>query len=88
MMNWEGVLGLIAGVCTTLAVIPQIRKARKRKHVNDVSPGMFTILMIGLGLWVVYGVIKKDIPITVTNAVAFGLNSFMFYLMKKYRKNK
>lgn len=86
-MDWEEVLGLIAGVCTTVAVIPQIRKAWKKKQVNDVSPGMFAILMLGLGLWVLYGVIKNDIPIIATNAVAFGLNSFMFYLMIKYKNN-
>lgn len=86
-MDWIGILGLIAGICTTVAVVPQIRRAWKRKQVNDISPGMFAILMLGLALWVVYGVIQKDIPITATNAVAFGLNSFMFYLMIKYKNN-
>ncbi len=88
IMNWEQVLGLIAGICTTVAVIPQIWKAWKSKKVKNVSPGMFAILMLGLALWVVYGAIKSDIPIIATNAVAFGLNSFMFYLMIKYKDNK
>ncbi|MCM4155528.1 SemiSWEET transporter [Gramella sp. AN32] len=86
-MNWEVVLGIVAGICTTVAVIPQIIKAWKSKKVKDVSPGMFIILMIGVALWVVYGVVKNDIPIIATNGVSLALNSVMFYLMMKYKKD-
>lgn len=86
-LNWEEILGLVAGVCTTVAVIPQIRKAWKTKKVKDVSPGMFAILMIGVGLWVVYGITQNDLPIIAANGVSLGLNSVMMYLMIRYRKN-
>ncbi|APG60524.1 SemiSWEET family sugar transporter [Christiangramia salexigens] len=87
-LSWEEILGLVAGICTTVAVIPQIKKAWKTKKVNDVSPGMFAILMLGVGLWVVYGFTQNDIPIIATNGVSLALNSFMFYLMLRYRKKK
>ena len=51
--GWEEILGLVAGICTTIAVIPQIKKAWKTKKVDDVSPGMFMILLLGVSLWVV-----------------------------------
>ena len=85
MFGWIEILGLTAGVCTTAAVVPQIRKAWKSKEVEDVSPGMFFVLITGLALWVVYGVIKNDIPIILTNGVAFALNTFMLYLIFRYR---
>lgn len=88
MLEWKDVLGLVAGVFTTVAVIPQIYKAWKSKQVNDVSPGMFIVLLIGLALWVVYGVVQKDIPIIATNGLALTLNGFMLYLMVRYRNNK
>ncbi|MGY5849015.1 SemiSWEET family sugar transporter [Salegentibacter sp. F14] len=84
-MNWTDVLGLTAGFCTTVAVIPQIKKAWKTKKVKDVSPGMFTILIIGVFLWVIYGITQKDIPIIATNGVSLGLNGIMLYLMIRYR---
>lgn len=84
-MNWTDVLGLTAGLCTTVAVIPQIKKAWKTKKVKDVSPGMFTILIIGVFLWVIYGITQKDIPIIATNGVSLGLNGIMLYLMIRYR---
>ena len=83
-MDWTMILGLIAGICTTAAVIPQIWKAWKTKKVNDVSPGMFFVLITGLALWTVYGVIQNDLPIILTNGVALALNSLMLYLLFKY----
>lgn len=83
-MNWTIILGLAAGICTTAAVIPQLLKAWKTKKVSDVSPGMFFVLITGLVLWTIYGVIKNDLPIILTNGVALVLNSLMLYLLFKY----
>lgn len=85
-MNWTTILGLVAGICTTAAVIPQLLKAWKTKKVGDVSPGMFFVLITGLILWTIYGVIRNDLPIILTNGVALVLNSLMLYLLFKYEK--
>lgn len=82
------ILGFVAGACTTVAVIPQIIKSLRTKEVKDVSPVMFGVLMLGVGLWVIYGVFKNDLPIIITNGLSFSLNSVMFGLMLLYRKRK
>lgn len=87
-MNLVDIIGILAGICTTVAVLPQIIKAWKTKEVKDVSKGMFAVLITGLALWVVYGLFKKDWPIIVTNAVSLGLNGFMMFLMIRYNKSK
>ena len=84
MPDWTMILGLVAGVCTTAAVIPQLWKAWKTKKVADVSPGMFFVLIMGLALWTVYGIIQNDLPIILTNGTALVLNSLMLYLLFKY----
>lgn len=86
MLEWTDYLGLLAGICTTVAVIPQIKKAWKTKKVEDVSPGMFIVLVIGVFLWVIYGITQKDLPIIATNGLSLALNSLMLYLMIRYRK--
>ncbi len=88
MIGWTEILGLTAGVFTTAAVTPQIWKAWKTKEVDDVSPGMFFVLITGLALWVAYGIIIDDIPIIATNAVALTLNTFMLFLIYRYREKK
>ncbi|MCF4100820.1 SemiSWEET transporter [Gillisia sp. M10.2A] len=85
-MEWTDILGLVAGICTTVAVVPQIKKAWQTKKVEDVSPVMFSILIIGVFLWTVYGITKKDMPIIVTNGVSLALNGVMLYLMLRYRQ--
>ena len=85
-MEWTDVLGLAAGICTTLSVVPQIKKAWETKKVEDVSPGMFSILIDGVFLWVVYGITQKDMPIIATNGVSLALNGLMLFLMLRYRK--
>lgn len=74
------VIGGLAGILTTVAIIPQIVKAVKTKQVDDISPIFLSILIIGLGLWVVYGLMIRDFPIIITNGVSFLLNGIMLFL--------
>lgn len=80
-MTFEEIIGILAGVLTTVAVLPQIIKAIKTREVEDVSPYMFIILCCGVGLWTVYGILKEDWPIIVTNGISFILNSIMLYIV-------
>jgi MtN3 and saliva related transmembrane protein len=82
----EAVLGIVAGILTMCGIVPQIVKAYKSKQVNDVSRGMLMIIMSGVGLWTVYGILKDDIPIIITNALAFLLNGYMLLLTYKLKK--
>lgn len=87
MFGWTNIIGLLAGIFTTAAVVPQIWKAYKTKKVKDVSPGMFIVLLVGLLLWVIYGVMQNDLPIIATNGLALALNGFMLFLMLRYKDN-
>ncbi|WP_179345892.1 SemiSWEET family sugar transporter [Winogradskyella ursingii] len=84
-MNIIEVIGLLAGLFTTIAIIPQILKAIKSGDVDSISPFFFIILIIGVGLWTVYGILKEDWPIIITNGISFSLNLTM--LLIYYSKN-
>lgn len=79
-------IGGLAGVLTTVAIIPQIVKAVRTKQVDDISPIFLSILIIGLGLWVFYGLLISDIPIILTNGVSFILNGIMLFLYYTTKK--
>jgi MtN3 and saliva related transmembrane protein len=49
----EGI-GFVAAACTTLAFVPQLIKMRKQGG-RDLSYAMLSVYLIGLGLWLVYG---------------------------------
>ena len=85
-MNLIDVLGFSAGICVTLSVIPQILKVWKRKKVKDISLLTFSVLTFGIALWVIYGILKNDIPIIVTNLISLLLNSIMIYFIIYYER--
>lgn len=84
-MSVEEIIGTFAGVFTTLAVLPQILKALKTGKVEDVSPYMFVVLCLGVGLWTIYGMLKMDWPIILTNGISFILNGIMLFIVLRSR---
>lgn len=85
-MNFIDVLGFSAGICVTISVIPQIWKVWKTKKVKDISLLTFSILTFGIAMWVVYGVLKNDLPIIITNSISLSLNIVMVYFIIYYEK--
>lgn len=66
-------LGLLAGGLTTVSFVPQVIKIWKTKSAEDVSLKMFLALCAGVTLWLVYGFIKNDMAILVTNGITLLL---------------
>jgi MtN3 and saliva related transmembrane protein len=83
-MNWINVIGILAGSCTTLAVIPQIYKSWKSGEAGNVSLKMYIVLLTGLLLWFFYGLGINDLPIMIFNGIAFLLNLSMLFLILKH----
>jgi len=85
-MDSIDILGLFAGTCITISTIPQILKVWKTKKVKEISLRMFSILTFGIAVWIVYGILKEDLPIIITNSVSFVLNLVMVYFIIYYEK--
>lgn len=78
-------LGITAGVLTTIAYLPQLIKTWQSKSAGDISWSMLIILCIGIILWLVYGVLVHDLPILLANIVTFILASVILVLKIRYR---
>lgn len=81
------IVGLAAGVCTSISLLPQLIRLVKHKKAEDISLFYLAILFIGLGLWIWYGLLRDDIPIVVTNAFALVINGIIIVLGIRYKKN-
>jgi MtN3 and saliva related transmembrane protein len=46
---------------------------------------MLGILMLGLITWIVYGIVRKDYPIILTNCLSLTLNILIFIFTVKYK---
>lgn len=61
------VLGLAAATLTTCAFVPQVVSTFKTKDVSGISLPTYVIITLGLALWLIYGLLKNDLPIIVSN---------------------
>lgn len=85
-MNWTQIIGLAAGVCTAISLVPQVIKTIKEKQAEDVSLIMLLVLGTGLALWIVYGIKRNDLPIIATNSFSLLVNITMVVLRIRYKK--
>ena len=83
-MNTTQIIGIIAGVLTSISMLPQLIKMIKEKKAGDVSIVMLLVLISGLALWGVYGFMREDWPIIVTNCFSFILNCVVLIFRIKY----
>ena len=84
-MEGIDILGIVAGICTSSSILPQIIKTLKKKKAEEVSIFMFIVLMTGNALWIYYGFVKSDIAIISANFFALALNIVMIVLKFRYR---
>jgi MtN3 and saliva related transmembrane protein len=75
MDDWL-LLGLAAGLLTTVGFVPQIIKSLRERKMDEVSLLMPLLLSMGLFLWLLYGLFMDDLAIIIWNAIAFSLNIF------------
>ncbi len=54
---------------TTSAFIPQAVKTFRKRETRDISVWMYVILVTGIALWLVYGLLRSDVPVIAANAV-------------------
>ena len=81
------IIGFMATGFAVSSTVPQIRKALRTKESDDVSIRFIIVLIIGLSLWVVYGIGKNDNVLIIGNSLAVALNTFMLFLKIKYSRN-
>jgi len=80
-------LGYAAGVLTVVSFLPQVVRAWKTRQVNDLSFGMFALLIAAGLLWIVYGVGSTDWPVIATNAGMVMLNGAILAAKIRFRKS-
>jgi MtN3 and saliva related transmembrane protein len=58
------------GVLMGISPVLQIRRMLRQRSSADVSVGYFTILLVGFGLWISYGIAARNLALIVPNTVA------------------
>lgn len=80
-------LGLIAGLITSIAALPQVFKTWRTRHVRDLSIWQPLLLSIGVALWMFYGMLIDDTPLIVANIIPLLCNLFLTAMKIRYNGN-
>ena len=81
------VVGLVGATFTTLAFVPQVVKIWKNRSSNGVSLSMYVCMLVGIIIWLAYGILINSIAVTAANILSGILQVVIIFLTLKNRKN-
>lgn len=84
-MNSVTLIGMLAAVCTTLSFLPQAVKTIRTKDTSGISLLMYAVFTLGTLLWLVYGALSHNLPVTAANALTFAFAAVILAYKLKYK---
>ncbi|MEM8765436.1 MAG: SemiSWEET transporter [Bacteroidota bacterium] len=83
-------IGFIAALLSTMGFLPQVIKTWQTRSADDLSMDTIIVLLIGVFLWLLYGLMNKDRPLIFANGLTMIFVSFLLYFKVKFndRSNK
>ena len=83
-MKVTTVVGIVAGICTTGSILPQVFKAFKSRHTKDISLMMYIFLTLGILLWLIYGIMINEMPIILANGTSLVFTATVLVMKLRY----
>lgn len=80
-------LGLLAGLLTSIAAVPQVIKTLRSRHVRDLSIWQPLLLSVGIALWLIYGIVIGDTPLIVANITPLICNLMLTFMKIRFKHN-
>ncbi len=80
-MEITAIIGNIAAFLTTSSFLPQAIKTIKTRDTESLSFPMYLLFVIGVALWLVYGILNKQLPIILGNLITLILAGIILVVM-------
>ncbi len=84
-MTYIDILGYIAACLTTLSFVPQAWLVIRTKRTGGISLLMYSLFVLGVALWLAYGIATNAMPIILANAITLGLAGTILFIAAKAR---
>ena len=84
MVNGAEAIGFVAGTLTTLAFVPQVIATWKSRSGGGMSTSTLLAFTAGVGLWIVYGVLERAVPVIVFNTITFVLGLALIVMKRRF----
>lgn len=87
-MDKETIIGIVASILTAVAMLPELIRLMRSKNSEPVSWWVPMLLLLGVGGWVWYGVLKEDWIIIVSNGFSWAVNAVILVLSVRSGRKK
>lgn len=79
-MSLSESVGFLAAVLSSASFVPQAYKSWKTKDLSGISLPMYSIFVLAVVLWLIYGLLINSIPVVLANIVTLIPASFVLIL--------
>jgi len=77
--------GFVAATLTTVSFVPQVLHSYRTRDVSGISLAMYALFTLGVGLWLVYGLLSGAWPVIVANALTLAMATSILALKLRSR---
>ncbi len=83
-MEITPIIGMIAATLTTVSFIPQAIQTIRTRDTKGISLPMYVMFVIGIILWLTYGLLMNNTPIIASNIFTLILSgTILIYKLKE-----
>jgi MtN3 and saliva related transmembrane protein len=75
-----GLIGTVAGICSTSSFVPQVIKAWRENDTAAISKRMYVVTVTAFSLWILYGVLIESLPLIAFNSASLVLSGAILLL--------
>ena len=76
-MHSVEVLGYSAAALTSLSFVPQVLKSIRSRDTSSISLLMYSLFGVGVGCWLVWGYLSKQMPVVLANGFVLTMSSII-----------
>jgi MtN3 and saliva related transmembrane protein len=73
------IIGIFAGIFTTICFIPQSIAVIKSENTKSISVLMYSLFSMGVLLWLIYGIYINSLPIVIANSITLPLSLIILF---------
>ena len=86
MMNLQEIFGTLAAITTTISFFPQALKVIRTRDTRSISLLMYLLFTFGVACWLIYGIMRRDLPIASANAVTLFLSLIILFFKLREKR--
>jgi MtN3 and saliva related transmembrane protein len=84
-MDTSTVLGYAAAFFSTVSFVPQVIKTLRTKDTSGISLLMYSVFTAGVALWLIFGIMTENMPVTIANVIVLILASMVLVMKIRYK---